>query len=103
MNQCNRPVAQPPRLAARRKPKVPATPVPKSNPPKRRPGPHRHNTRTKQRYRKQQQVSHVFAETVSTAFTKPMANSVIDPDTGVSLEYCHLIKDPTQNDGSRPT
>jgi hypothetical protein len=23
-----------------------------------------------------------------------MANSVIDPDTGASLEYCHLIKGP---------
>ena len=78
----------------RRRPKVAATPAPKSSPPTRRPGPHRHYTRTKQPYRKQQKASHVFAEPVPPVFPKPMSNSVIDPNTGASHEYCHLIKGP---------
>jgi hypothetical protein len=56
--------------------------------------PHRHNTRTKQPYRKQQQASHVFGEPGTTDFPEPMANSVINPNTGTSLEYRHLIKGP---------
>jgi len=79
---------------ARHRPKVTATPAPKASPPTRRPGPHRHNTRTKQRYCNQQRASHVFAEPGTTVFPEPMANSVIDPNRGVSLEYRHLIKGP---------
>ena len=76
----------------RRQPKVTTTAAPKSSPPTRRAGPHRHNPRTKQRYRKQQKANHVFAEPIPPVFPEPMANSVIDPNTGASLEYCHLIK-----------
>jgi hypothetical protein len=88
------PPSCPTNASARRRPKVPATPAPKSSPIARRPEPHRHNTRTKQRYRKQQHVSHVFTEPVPPAFPEPMANSVSDPNTGASLEYRHLIKGP---------
>ena len=88
------PPSRPVNPPARRRPKVTTTPAPKSSPPTRRPGPHCHNTRTKQRYRKQQQPSHVFAEPGTTAFPESMANSVIDPNTGASLEYYHLIKGP---------
>jgi hypothetical protein len=88
------PPSRPVNAPARRRPKVTATPAPKSRPPTRRPGPHRHNTRTKQRYRKQQKASHVFAEPVPPVFPEPMVNSVIDPNTGASLEYRHLIKGP---------
>ena len=88
------PPSCPTNASARCRPKAPATPAPKSSPIARRPGPHCHSTRTKQRYCKQQHVSHVFTEPVPPAFPEPMANSVIDPDTGASLEYCHLIKGP---------
>jgi hypothetical protein len=88
------PPSRPTNASARRQPKVPAKPAPKSSPIARRPGPHNHNTRTKQRYRKQQHVSHVFTEPVPPAFLEPMDNSVIDPNTGASLEYCHLNKGP---------
>jgi hypothetical protein len=88
------PPSRPVNAPARRQPKVTTTPAPKSSPPTRRPGPHRHNTRTKQRYRKQQKANHVFAEPIPPVFPEPMANSVIDPNTGASLEYRHLIKGP---------
>jgi len=97
------PLSRPTDASARRRPKVPAKPAPKSSPVARRPGPHHRNTRTKQRYRKHQQVSHVFTEPVPPAFPEPMANSVIDPNTGASLEYRQFINGPTQNDGNKPT
>jgi len=88
------PPSRPTNASARHRPKVPATPAPKSSLIARRPEPHRYNTRTKQRYRKPQHVSHACTEPVPPAFPEPMANSVIDPDTGASLEYRHLIKGP---------
>jgi hypothetical protein len=58
----------------------------------RRPGPHRHKTRYKNRYQ-QQQVAHNTTSNHDT-HRQHFVNSVIDPDTGASLEYRHLVKGP---------
>jgi hypothetical protein len=58
----------------------------------RRPGAHRHATRSKIWYRQKQVANHTVVD--STVHRQHFINSVIDPDTGESLEYRHLIKGP---------
>jgi hypothetical protein len=60
----------------------------------RRPGPHRHDTRSKLRYQQQQVGYHV--ETTHNAHREHFASSVINPYTGAPLEYRHLIKGPNK-------
>lgn len=71
----------------------------------RRPGPHRHSTRSKLWYQQQQVINNIepnqdgirvinHVEIDPNAHRDHFVNSVLDPETGASLEFRHLRKGP---------
>ena len=77
--------------AQRRTPPTSAASLPQ------RPAHHEHATRNKTQYysvQRQSAVNHAVLDNTSNPHRDHFVNSVIDPTTGGSLEYRHLIKGP---------
>jgi hypothetical protein len=63
------------------------------------PRPHRHAAQSKLWYRKQAVANDTMAD--NTALRQQFINLVIDPDTGASLDFRHLIKGPEAGKGNK--